>query len=262
MIVTTTVAQELRYALRMIRKSPAFTVMTIATLALGIGANTAIFSVVDNLFFRPPPFRDVDRLVSVFETNPEKVPPDAEPPPSPGNVLDWRERSRSFDAIAMWRNWYYAVQHAGSSSAAPESVRGVRVSPVFFRMLGVDAALGRTFRDEETVPGRDRVVVLSQPLWARRFGADPSIVGRQLLVDAQPVTVVGILPKNFQFYQADLDLWMPLAEDAALQNRQNRSVMVFARLAPGVSIGQAQTELQDVARQLALEHPDTNAGWS
>src|SRR5262245_17101975 len=261
MIVTTTVAQELRYALRMIRKSPAFTVMTIATLALGIGANTAIFSVVDNLLFRPPPFRDVDRLVYIFETNPEKVPPDVEPPPSPGNVLDWRERARSFDAIAMWRNWYYAVQN-GAATSAPESVRGVRVSPVFFRMLGVDAAIGRTFRDEEAVPGRDQVVVLAQSLWARRFGADPSIVGRQILIDARPLTVVGILPKGFQFYQADLELWMPLAEDAALRNRQNRSVMVFGRLAPSVSVSQAQTELEGVARQLALEHPETNAGWS
>ena len=262
MTFLSTIAHDVRYALRMIGKSPAFSLVTIATLALGIGANTAIFSVVDNLFFRPPPFHDVDRLVSIFETNPEKVPPDAEPPPSPGNVLDWRERSRSFDAIAMWRNWYYAVQNAGASSAAPESVRGVRVSPVFFRMLGVDAALGRTFSDQEAIPGRDSVVVLSQRLWTRRFGGDPSLVGRQILVDARPVTVVGILPKDFQFYQADLDLWMPLAEDAALRNRQNRSVMVFARLGPGVSIGEAQTELQSVARQLALEHPDTNAGWS
>ena len=261
MILTTTIAQELRYAMRMFRKSAAFTTITIATLALGIGANTAIFSVVDNLFFRPPPFRDVARLVYIFETNPEKVPPDVEPPPSPGNVFDWRERTRSFEAIAMWRNWYYSVQSV-ASTLSPESVRGVRVSPVFFRMLGVDAAIGRTFRDEEAVPGRDNVVVLAQSLWRRRFGADPSIVGRQILIDARPLTVIGVLPKEYQFYQADLEIWMPLAEDAALRTRQNRSVMVFARLAPDVSMSQAQTELEGVARQLALEYPETNAGWS
>src|SRR5262249_4567491 len=182
---------------------------------------------------------DVDRLGYIFETNPEKVPPDVEPPPSPGNVLDWRGRTRSFEAIAMWRNWYYSVKKVASTSA-PESVRGVRVSPVFFRMLGVDAAIGRTFRDEEAAPRRANVVVLAEGLWRRRFGADRSIVGRQILVDARPLTVIGILPKEFQFYQADLELWMPLAEDAALRTRQNRSVMVFARLAPHVSMSEAQ----------------------
>src|SRR3954469_2769411 len=137
--------QDLRYALRVLRHAPAYTVITIATLALGIGASTTIFSIVDNLFFRPPPFRDIDRLVSIVDTNPEKVPADAEPPGSPGNVLDWRARMRSLDAIAMWRNWYSAVQNAPANPGLPESVRGVRVSPSFFRILGVDAAIGRTF---------------------------------------------------------------------------------------------------------------------
>src|SRR5437868_9936584 len=103
-----TALQDLRYALRMLRKSPASTAMTIATLAIGVGANTAVFSIVDNLFFRPPPFKDVDRLVQIVDTNPDKVPADAEPGGSPGNVLDWRARLRSVDAVAMWRNWYFA----------------------------------------------------------------------------------------------------------------------------------------------------------
>jgi len=253
--------QDLRYALRVLRHAPAYTVITIATLALGIGASTTMFSIVDNLFFRPPPFRDIDRLVSIVDTNPEKVPADAEPPGSPGNVLDWRARMRSLDAIAMWRNWYYAVQNATADPGLPESVRGVRVSPAFFRILGVDAAIGRTFVDGEAVPGADRVVVLSHALWMRRFGGDPAMVGRQALIDGRPVTVVGIMPERFQFYQADLELWMPLAEDDALHNRANHSVMVFARLAPKVSIAQAQRELDGVTQQLAREHPDTNTGW-
>jgi putative ABC transport system permease protein len=253
--------QDLRYALRMMRQSPVFTATALATLALGIGASTAIFGVIDNLFFRPPDFQHVDRLVAIADTNPEKVPPDASPPPSPGNVLDWRERMRSFDAIAMWRNWYYAIGDAGSSAGPPESVRGVRVSPAFFRMLGVDALAGRTFREADAIAGADRVAVLSHRLWVRRFGADPAVVGRRVLVDARPFVVVGVLPDAFQFYQPDLDLWMPLAEDAGLRDRTNHSVQVFARLAPGVSLAQAQRELDAVARQLEIEHPDTNAGW-
>jgi len=262
MSFATTVNQDLRYAVRMIRKSPAFTVITVATLALGIGASTAIFSVVDNLFFRPPPFRDVDRLVYIVDTNPEKVPPGVEPNPSPGNVLDWREQARSFDAIAMWRNWYYSVQSAAAGTDAPESVRGVRVSPSFFRMLGVDAAIGRTFRDEDAIPGGDRVVVLAHGVWTRRFGGDPAIVGRQILIDGRAITVVGVLSNRFQFYQSDLELWMPLAEEPPLHNRENHSVMVFARLAPHVSIGDAQAELDGITRQLAIAHPASNAGWN
>jgi putative ABC transport system permease protein len=256
-----TTLQDLRYAVRVLRKSPAYSAITIATLALGIGANTAIFSLVDNLFFRPPPFPHVDRLVQIIDTNPEKVPADAEPGGSPGNVRDWRARMRSLDALAMWRNWYYAVQNVSADPGLPESVRGVRVSPSFFRMLGVDAAIGRTFADDEAIPGHDRVVVLSHTLWTRRFGGDPAIVGRPALIDGRPLTVVGVLPRGFQFYQADLELWMPLAEDDALRNRSNHSVMVFARLAPNVSMAQAQADLDRVTEQLAREHPDTNTGW-
>jgi putative ABC transport system permease protein len=256
-----TIGHDLRYAVRMLRTSPLFTSIAVVTLALGIGANTAIVSVIDNLFFRPPPFQHVDRLVSIIDTNPEKVPPDVEVPPSPGNVRDWRERARSFDDITMWRNWYYAVRDVGPDAGLPESVRGERVSPPFFRMLGVDAAIGRTFSDEEGVPGRDGVVVLAHRLWLRRFGGDRAIVGRQILIDGQARTVIGILPESFQFYQPDLELWMPLADDAALRDRENHSVLVFARLAPNVSMEQAQRELDGITSQLAREHPDTNTGW-
>jgi predicted permease len=128
-------------------------------------------------------------------------------------------------------------------------------------MLGVDAAVGRTFVNEEGTVGRDHVVVLTHGLWVRRFGADPTIIGHQIQIDAQPVTVIGVLPRTFQFYQPDLDLWMPLAEDAALHDRANHSVMVFARLAGNVTVSQAQLELDGITRQLAREHPDTNAGW-
>src|SRR2546430_11517112 len=256
-----TLLHDLRCAATTFRKAPAFAAIAIATLAVGIGANTAIVSVIDNLLFRPPRFRHIDRVVYIFDTNAEKAPPGAEPPPSPGNVLDWRERARSFDAIVLWRNWYFSIRNTGPAAGAPESVRGVRVSPSFFAMLGVDAALGRTFRSDESQPGRDRVVVLTNRVWMRRFAGDATAVGRELTIDGRAFTVVGVLPEDFQFYQPDLDLWMPLAEDAGLRDRQNHSVMVFARLAPHVSLAQAQGELDGITRQLAAEHPDTNTGW-
>ena len=253
--------QDVRYAVRALSKTPSFAAIAVLTIAVGVGATSAIFGIVDNLLFRPPPFTHAQRLVSLIDTNPEKVPPDAETPPSPGNLRDWRERVRAFDAVAAWRNWYYSITDTGAHAGPPSPVRGVRVSPSFFSMLGVDAALGRTFRSEEGKPGRDDVVVLSHALWTRRFGADPGIVGSRVLVDARAHTVIGILPPTFQFYQPDLDLWMPLAEDAGFLNRENHSVLGFARLAPDVSIAQAQSELDAVTRRLAEEHPATNAGW-
>jgi putative ABC transport system permease protein len=208
---------DLRYAFRMMRKAPVFTAIAVATIALGIGANTAIVSVIDNLLFRPPHFPHVERLVYIIDTNPEKVPPGVEPGPSPGNVFDWRSAARSFDNMIVWRNWYYAVRRSASSDL-PESVRGVRVSTSFFAMLGVEPALGRTFRSEEGITGRDDVAVLSHGLWIRQFSGDPAIVGRQILVGARPRTVIGVLPQKFQFLQPDLDLWMPLPEESLLRD--------------------------------------------
>ena len=255
------IGQDARYALRTFTRAPGFTAVVVLTLSIGIGATTAIFSVVNNLLLTPPPFPDANRLMTLVDTHPTKVPPDAETPPSPGNVLDWRERARSFDQIALWRNWYYAVGAVDAGPGTPETVRGVRVSPQFFPMLGVQPALGRLFRDEEEVPGADAVVLLTDALWRRRFAADPAIVGRAILVDGRPTTVVGVLPRGFQVYQPDLELWMPLPMNAGLRVRDNHSTMAFARLAPNVTIDAAQRELSAIASELEAEHPDTNAGW-
>jgi putative ABC transport system permease protein len=256
-----TLLRDLRFAARMWRAHPWLAATAILSLALGIGANTAIFSVIDNLFFRPPRFAHIDQLVYIHDTNPEKVPTDVEVPPSPGNVLDWRERSRSFDYIALWRNWYYAVRGSVADPNPAESVRGARVSAGFFRMLGIEPLFGRTFRDDEAIAGRDQVVLLSHRFWRSRFGSDPTIIGRDILVDGRPRTVVGVLRPDFQFLQRDLELWLPLAEDGALRDRQNHSTMVFARLASNVTLTQAQLELDGITAQLAVEHPETNTGW-
>ena len=254
------VRQDISYALRAMRRDPGLAAIAVLCVALGIGASTALFSVVDNLLFRPPPFNHVDRLVCLFDTHPTKAPPEAEVPPSPGNMLDWRDRARSFDYMVAWRNWYYSFADGGSTDRT-ESLRGVRVSDSFFSMLGIDAALGRTFVEGESRRGRDQVVILSHALWLRRYNADPAIIGRSVLIDARPATVIGVLPASFQFYQADLEFWMPLDLDSIVRDRQNHSVMAFARVAPGVSMAQAQSELDAVTEELAREHPDTNTGW-
>jgi len=146
-------AHDMTCVVRTLRKAPAFAATAIAALAAGSARTRRSSASSNNLLFRPPHFRHIERLVHVFETNAERVPPGVEPPPSPANVLDWRERTRAFDAIAMRRNWYFSIRCTGAAAGAPESVRGVGVSPLFFSMLGVDAALGRTFLSEESQPG-------------------------------------------------------------------------------------------------------------
>ena len=244
---------------RALRRQPGFAAVAVLTLALGTGANTAILSVADTLLLRPPSVAHLDRLVTFSERNRDKIPFDVNP--SPGNFLDWRIESRSFDVVAAWRNWYFTLAEPRAGGGPPEAVRGVRVSPDFFRMIGVDPALGGGFHADDEQPGRDRVVLLSDGLWRRRFGADPASVGRSLLIDGVPYRIVGVLPRGFHFFQPDLDVWMPLPVDAQFHDRQNHSVMVFARLAHQVTIAQAQSEMDAITGRMAAAYPDTNGGW-
>ena len=254
--------RDLGYALRGARGNPGFTLVAVLTLTLGIGATTAVFTVADNFLLRPPPFANVDRLVGIRDVNPAQGwTVDDNVAASPGNFLDWRAQGRSFDHMIAWRNWFYSVAGPVGAGTVPEQIRGVRVSPSFFTMLGVQAAIGRTFLPEEETPGRDRVVVLTDGLWQRRYGGDPGIVGETLLVDGEPFTVVGVLPRGFHFLQTDFEMWMPLAVDEQFQVRDDHSVSVWARLAPGVSREAAQAELDAVTRGLEVAYPDTNAGW-
>jgi putative ABC transport system permease protein len=248
------------HVLRSLRRQPGFAAVAVLTLALGIGANTAIFSVIDTLLLRAPAIEHLDRLVSLSERNLQKIPFAVNP--SPADFLDWREQTHSFDQMAAWRNWYFTLSEPIGRVAAPESVRGVRISPNFFSMIGVRPALGRAFQPDEEVPGKDHVVIFTDGLWKRRFGADPTIVGRTVLVDGSRFTVIGVLPAGYQFFQPDLDLWMPLAIDDAFHDRRSHSVMVLARLAPGASLPRAQAEMNAVARTFGEAYPDTNAGWS
>ena len=257
-----TLRQDVRYGVRKLGRSPGFTIVAVLTLALGIGANTAVFTVVDNLLFRPPPFEHVERLMGLRDVNLERGLTEADNvAPSPGNFLDWREQSRSFDHMVAWRNWFYSVAGPDGHNAIPEQIRGVRISPTFFSMLGVHAALGRTFLPDEEQPGADQVVLLTDGLWQRRYGGDPSIVGQTLLIDGRPFSVIGVLPADFYFLQPDFEMWMPFTVDADFRGRDVHSISVLARLATGVSQAEAQAEMDTITSRLAAAYPETNEDW-
>jgi putative ABC transport system permease protein len=248
-------AHDLRQAVRGMRSSPGATLTAVAALAIGIGANTAIFSVVDAVLLRPLPFAEPDRLFMVWQndtnrhTEREWV--------SPANFLDWRRDSRAFSSLAAFSESGFNLTGSGE----PERLDGQRVSASLFPLLGVGAALGRSFLSEEDQAGAARVVILSDGLWRRRFGADPAIVGRSILLDGESVAVVGVMPPRFRFPGEEDDLWVPLAFDGKEAARR-RSLMlrVVGRLAPGVTAGEARAEMETIARRLERAYPEANAG--
>ena len=248
-----TLLADLRYALRTLRRSPGFTAVAVLTLALGIGANTAIFSVVNAVLLRPLPFHDPDRLVLLWERSPQLEFMTVAYP----DFVDWREQSRAFEDIAVF-NRYRTLNLTGV--AEPERLATAVVTASLFPVLGAQAAVGRTFLPNEDHPGAPRTIVLSYGLWQRRFGSDPSLVGRALTLDGQSYTVVGVMPRGFQ-YPRGVEVWAPLGLflDAGMRNRANHPGLVgLARLKPGVSLDQARVELSGIARRLGQQYP-TNA---
>lgn len=260
---------DLRFGWRMLRRHPGFSIVAALALAIGIGANTAVFTVADALIFRPPPFEHSERLFWIYDVNPDlRLTATDTVPLSPANVLDWRARNRAFERIAAWRNWFFSVAprladaRSGQAGDA-EQVRGVNVSPAFFEMLGVRAALGRTFLPDDEEPGRDQIAVLTAGFWQRRFGGDPNIVGTTVLVDGRPFTVVGVLPADFYFLFPDSAIFMPMKVDPVFRRqRDTHSIGAMVKLAPGLTRAAAQADLDRVARELEQEHPSTNRGWS
>ena len=248
-----TLWQDLRYGLRMLGKSPGFTAVAVLTLALGIGANTAIFSVVNAVLLRPLPYRNPDRLVRVWETRPQQnfnrtfV--------SEGEYLAWRE-ARSFENVALLDSLSFNLAGGGE----PERVVAARVTADFFSMVGVAPLPGRVFSRDEEEPGRNEVALLSYGLWQRRFGKDPGVVGKTILLDSRRYAVIGVLPRGFMFDQP-ADVWVPFAFTAEEDMRWGRHYLgIFARLRPQVDLQQGQAELNNVAQQLQREHPPTNTG--
>jgi predicted permease len=245
--------QEIRYCIRSLGKSPGFAVLAILALALGIGANTAIFSVVNGVLLRPLAYGDPDRLVTILHFGQDPV--------SPDDYLDWRKQSRSFQQMGAAQAWSGAL--TGRDNA--EVLSGMQVSPNIFSVLGVPAFRGRTFEAGDDQPGRGHVAVLSYQLWQRRFGGDPKIVGQQVTLNGESYTVNGVMPESFRFapfWATNVEVWVPLLLDKRLNDRGGRSLRIFARLRDGVSLQQAQADIDVICRRLAAEYPKTNQGMT
>src|SRR5215813_13405366 len=229
-----TIWQDLRYGARMLIKSPGFTLVAIVTLALGIGANTTIFSVINSLLLKPIPFPEADRLVLVWESQAND--PKNRNIVSAPNYWDWRRYSDVFENVAIFDSGGKGYDLSGEGE--PERVSGLRVSAGFFDTLGVKPRLGRTFLLEEEQPGRHQVVVISDGLWRSRYNSDPAIVGKTIKVDSENHTVIGVMPPEFEFqFRSPIhQLWAPVAYTQGDRDRGSNSFICLARLKPGVTM--------------------------
>ena len=244
--------QDLRYGLRMLLKRPGFTVIALVTLALGIGANTAVFSVVNAVLLRPLPFPQSERLVYVWESL--RSDPSNEDSMTPYNFTDLHERNQSFDA-------YFALRYTSAAltgDGMPESLNAIEASADFGRAMGVPAALGRIFSADEDQPGRSRVAVISDGLWKRRFGASAQVIGQSVQLNGEPYTVIGVMPAGFNFPNPEIDLWKPLALDLSKYQRGTAFLQGVARLKEGVTPEQARADLLAIAAQLEQQYPNSN----
>ncbi len=248
--------QDLKYGLRMLAKNPGFTAVAVLTLALGIGANTSVFTAVNALLLHPFPFEHLDRLVAVWETAPKQNENHAAV--APANFRDWREQSHSFQDLAAGHGW--EVNLTGTGVA--ERVDGYRVTPRFFPLFGMPAQLGRTLSAQDFEPGRSSVVVVGYGFWQRRLGANPAVIGSRVRLNNEEFTIIGVMPVGFE-YPVGIEVWGPFdLRDAEQTDRANHYVRVIGRLKPGVSMAQAQADLQAIAGRLAQQFPPTNAGHS
>jgi putative ABC transport system permease protein len=257
-----TLLSDIRYGLRVLRRSPSFALAVIVLFALGIGANTAIFTIVNTVLLRPLPFSDSDRLVRVFHVPPQSTFPGMKTfSVSPANFYDWQRSARSFEAMALYRFREFAL--TGGDGA--ESIVGGAVGRGFFDIVGTRPELGRTFVPDEDSPARGRVVILSDAFWKSRFGAARDVVGRTLTLDGQPYDIVGVMPARFSnraWAATARDIWVPLAyTDQQKAVRDNHNDQVIARLRPGVSIAQADADMDAISKRLEAEYPQENAGW-
>jgi len=242
---------DLRISLRSLARHWAFTLIAVITLTLGIGANTAVFSIVDALLLRPYPFADLDRLVLARQAAPH-APNETRMPPA--DFIDLRREASSFQGLAAFRVGFSALTGAGEG----EPVVTCAVSPAFFSIIGSRPALGRAFSAEEEQPGRDQVAILSHGYWRRRFGGDPGLVGKTVSLNGRSFTVVGVMPEDFRYPPA-VELWTPLALTAELEGeRLTPAFEVLGRLRPGVSLGQARMELRGFAARLARQYPSSH----
>jgi len=253
--------QDLRYGIRTLAKNPGFTIVAVLTLALGIGANTAIFSVVDAVLLRPLPYPQADRLFMVYQTLPQD--PAQNTGVSYPNYLDWARQNQVFESIAAVRGNALALSGQGE----PSYVQTGSVTSNYFDVLRVKPLLGRTLQSSDDAVDANTVVVMSESLWRARFGADPALVGRTITLDQHPITVVGIVPAYFRSSvpSAATQLWVPLRQDGVFSDMRERRgghyLVALGRLKPGVAAAQAQSEMASLEQRLAEQFPNENKGW-
>src|SRR6202163_57736 len=247
------VFQDLRYGWRTLANSPGFAAVAILTLALGIGANTAIFSFVDGVLLKPLPYKNADRIVRVLE----KPPRGERNGISTLNFLDWQKDNAVFDFMAAQAGGQATLTGIGE----PVQIRGARVSAHFFDIYSMQAGLGRTFLPDEDQPGKDHVVILSHVLWVNQFGADASIVNRTILLENEPYTVIGVLPAGSAFDRAFNQLWRPLAFEPSNMTRNFHWMVSFARLKHDITLQQAQANMNAIGARIERDFPDSNKGW-
>jgi putative ABC transport system permease protein len=250
--------QDVRYGIRMLAKSPGFTAVAVITLALGIGANTAIFSVVRAVLLKSLPYPEPDRLMSIREFQTHK----GDMSVSWMNFLDWRAQNQSFERMAVTRADHAVMTGAGE----PTLLRAGRVSAAFFPLLGAKPILGRSFSEEEDTAAAIPMTVLSYSLWRTRFGGDAAIVGKNVMLDDEAYNVIGVMPPEFNFFEQKIDLYTPIGLRAKIRQYLNRGnhqgLTALARLRPGVSLSAARAELEGIAKRLELQYPETNSGDS
>lgn len=252
--------QDIRYGFRSLKSKPGLNLVALLALALGIGANTALFSILYSVLWQPLPYKEPDRLAIVWETK------DEEPRNvvNPANYADWRERNRVFTDIAA----FASSPSNFSGTGEPEEVQGLLVTPNFFSVLGVQPTYGRAFLPNDGISETNEVLILGHGFWQRRFGGDPRILNKQILLNGRPRTVIGILPKSFRWFNKlgsftgkPPDLFRPYPITPDVRIRRGRYLTTVARLKPGVSVQQAQANLKLISDQLASQYHDFNAGW-
>ncbi len=251
---------DVRFGARMLRKNPGFATVAIVTLALGIAVNTTIFSSVNGWMLRSPSIKDPGKVVMILSTNPAKGRGWDQNPVSVPDFVAWREQSHAFEDMVASQGSDFA--HTGEGE--PEWLEGVRVSASYFQVLGVSAALGRTFLPGEDQPSHDQVVILSDGLWQRRFGSNPNVVGEAVRLNGDSYTVVGVMPKGYRLWYYGQQLWTPLVfppQSVLPAARQDRTLSVMARLKSGVSVAAAKAEMAALAQRSEQTYPGTSKGW-
>ena len=257
-----TIIQDIRYGLRMLIRNLGFTIVAVLTLALGIGATSSMFSVVNAIIIRPLPYPDPEQLVGLGQSRIQKGMGYVQTGVSAPNIVDVAARNHVFQQIS----YYLYHEFNLTKTQPPQRLDGARISATLLPMFGVQPVLGRFFAPDEAEPGHEHVAIIGYDLWKNRFASNPDILGKTISLDDQSYTVVGVMPENFRFtFDSRMDVFVPLPltpQDLAESARTTRQLQTGARMKKGVTLQKAQAEMNDIARQLAQEHPDANRGWN